>query len=315
MDDIALITGATVNGRPLLLAPLTLTTTFPVRAPGGTGTAMRPLPQVVGVAAVPPKVTVLEPSDAPKFAPLMLMLVPTDPDDWLRLVMLGVGTVTVKFIPLLGAPLTVTTTFPVVAPDGTVVVMLEVVQLLPDTVAATPLKVTMLLPWLDPKFDPPMVTVVPTGPELVDRLVMLAVGRTVKATVLLATPNAVTVTVPLPTVAPEGTGTTIVPGLQLETTPSLPPGLKVTVPVDGLGPKFAPLIVIGMPTAAELGMMLAIFGVGIVTVKYIPVLWMPPTVTVTLPLVAFIGTGTAMLVPLQLVGKAGVPLNETVLVP
>jgi len=41
----------------------------------------------------------------------------------------------------------------------------------------------------------------------------------------------------------------------------------------------------------------------------------PPTVTTTLPVVAPLGTGTAMLVALQLVGVAAVPLNFTVLVP
>jgi hypothetical protein len=46
-----------------------------------------------------------------------------------------------------------------------------------------------------------------------------------------------------------------------------------------------------------------------------PLLATPPTVTVTLPLVALAGTGTTILVALQLVGVAVVPLNVTVLVP
>ena len=41
----------------------------------------------------------------------------------------------------------------------------------------------------------------------------------------------------------------------------------------------------------------------------------PPTVTTMLPVLAPLGTGTAMLVVLQLVGLPGVPLNVTVLVP
>ena len=41
----------------------------------------------------------------------------------------------------------------------------------------------------------------------------------------------------------------------------------------------------------------------------------PPTVTTTLPVVAPVGTGATMLVELQLVGVAAVPLNATVLVP
>ena len=52
-----------------------------------------------------------------------------------------------------------------------------------------------------------------------------------------------------------------------------------------------------------------------VTVKLAPLLACPPTVTTTLPVVAPAGTGTTMLVALQLVGVATVPLNVTVLVP
>src|SRR5436309_4025561 len=46
-----------------------------------------------------------------------------------------------------------------------------------------------------------------------------------------------------------------------------------------------------------------------------PLLATPATVTTTLPVAAPLGTGTTMLVALQLVGTAAVPLNVTVLVP
>jgi hypothetical protein len=75
---------------------------------------------------------------------------------------------TVKFTPLLATPPTVTTTFPVVAPAGTDVTMLVEVQVV--VVAAVPLNVTVPE---DPKFVPVIVTAVPTGPEVVDRFVML----------------------------------------------------------------------------------------------------------------------------------------------
>jgi hypothetical protein len=52
-----------------------------------------------------------------------------------------------------------------------------------------------------------------------------------------------------------------------------------------------------------------------VTVKLTPLLATPPTVTTTLPVVAPLGTGTTMLVALQLVGVPAVPLNFTVLAP
>src|SRR5205823_5973017 len=55
----------TVNATGLLGTPPTVTTILPVVAPAGTGTTMLVAPQLVGVAAVPLKVTVLVPCDAP----------------------------------------------------------------------------------------------------------------------------------------------------------------------------------------------------------------------------------------------------------
>jgi hypothetical protein len=78
--------------------------------------------------------------------------------------------VTVNSIPLLATPPTVTTTLPVVAPVGTGTAMLAALQFV--GVAAVPLKVTVLVPWVVPKFAPAIVTEVPTGPELGVRLVI-----------------------------------------------------------------------------------------------------------------------------------------------
>ncbi len=52
-----------------------------------------------------------------------------------------------------------------------------------------------------------------------------------------------------------------------------------------------------------------------VTVKFAPFPATPPTVTKTLPVVAPLGTGATMLVALQLVGTAAIPLKVIVLVP
>ena len=52
-----------------------------------------------------------------------------------------------------------------------------------------------------------------------------------------------------------------------------------------------------------------------VTVKLTPLLACPSTVTTTGPVVLPAGTGTEILVALQLVGVAAVPLKVTVLVP
>ena len=55
--------------------------------------------QLVGVAFVPLKVTVLAPCVVPKFTPVIVTEVPEDPEVGERLVMLGASTV--KFTPLL----------------------------------------------------------------------------------------------------------------------------------------------------------------------------------------------------------------------
>lgn len=140
--------------------------------------------QEVGVAETPLNVTVLVPCVAPKFAPVIVTDVPAGPDAGVRVLIVGVGTKTVKLTPLLLTPLAFTTTFPVLAPDGTVVEMLPVAQLV--TEAVVPLKVTLPLPCDDPKLDPVIVTDAPTTPEVGERLVMLGGGTTVKLTPLLA---------------------------------------------------------------------------------------------------------------------------------
>src|SRR5712691_6036352 len=77
----------TVKFAPLLGTPPTVTTTLPVVAPVGTGTTMVDALQLVGVAAVPLKVTILVPCEAPKFAPAIVTDAPAGPDEWFRLVM------------------------------------------------------------------------------------------------------------------------------------------------------------------------------------------------------------------------------------
>ena len=74
--------------------------------------------------------------------------------------------------PLLFTPLAFTTTLPVVAPVGTVATI-EVALQLPIVVAAVPLNFTVLVPCVEPKFVPVIVTDAPTAPEVGDRLVML----------------------------------------------------------------------------------------------------------------------------------------------
>jgi len=151
--------------------------------------------QLVGAAATLLNATVLVPCVAPKFAPLIVTDAPTNPVVGFKLVMLGAGTVTVKLTPLLATPPTVTTTLPVVAPLGTAAEMLAAPQL--ATVAAVPLKVTVLVPCVAPKFVPAIVTEVATGPEVGFKLVILGTvvaGFTVSVAAALATVPAVLLT-------------------------------------------------------------------------------------------------------------------------
>ena len=122
---------------------------------------------------MPLNVIVLLPCVAPKFVPAIVTDAPTGPEAGVRLVMAGVGS-TVKEKPLLAIPPTVTTTFPAIAPVGTGTVMLVALQLV--GVAAVPLNVTVLVPWLAPKFEPVIVTGAPTTPDVGLRLVMEGAG-------------------------------------------------------------------------------------------------------------------------------------------
>jgi len=81
---------------------------------------------------------------------------------------------TVKAMPLLAVPETVTTMLPVVAPVGTVTVMLVALQALAAP-ADIPLKVTVLLPCVAPKFVPVMVIDPPTAPDVWLTLVIAGV--------------------------------------------------------------------------------------------------------------------------------------------
>jgi len=76
----------------------------------------------------------------------------------------------VKPTPLLATPPTVTTTLPVVAPAGTGATILVALQLV--GVAALPLNVTVLVLCELPKFAPVIVTDVPVGAEVGDRLLI-----------------------------------------------------------------------------------------------------------------------------------------------
>ena len=150
-----------MNKAPLLACPPTVTTTVPVVVPVGTGVTIVVVFQLVGVAVMPLNFKVLEPCVAPKLVPPIVTTLPGSPEFGERLVICGV---IVKERLLLATPPTLTTTGPLVAPLGTNAVMLVGLQLL--AVAAVPLNMTELEPWVEPKFEPVIVTAEPIGPML-----------------------------------------------------------------------------------------------------------------------------------------------------
>jgi len=154
----------TVKNTPLLAcpfgAPPTVTSTLPLVAPNGTGTTMLVSLQVVHVPGTPLNVTVLAPTDAPKFVPVIVTEVPLGPEIGFSFVIVGVTTK----VTVLETPATVTTKLPVAAPAGTETLMVVSLQLVGFRVA--PLRVTVLLPCVPPKPIPPIVTGVPIGPKI-----------------------------------------------------------------------------------------------------------------------------------------------------
>src|SRR3972149_3516715 len=162
----------------LLERPFTVTTTGPVAAPMGMSAVMPVSLHVVVLSGAPFKVTVLPPFVVPKFEPFIIIVLFAGPDAGERLVISGV---TVKVTPVLDMPPTVTTTGPVLAPVGTGTIISMSLQLV--GVASIPLKVAVLVPWVEPKFSPLIVTDVPTAPDAGERL--LITGETGGPTFLI----------------------------------------------------------------------------------------------------------------------------------
>jgi hypothetical protein len=100
--------------------------------------------------------------------------------------------------------------------------------------------------------------------------------------------------------------------LQLATATLIPLSEIVLVPC--VAPNPVPTMATSLPTTPEVGDMLVTLSAS-ATVKLIPLLATPDAVTVTFPVVASTGTVVTMLVALQLVGEAAVPLKLAVPLP
>ena len=166
-------------------------------------------------------------------------------------------------------PDVVTRSSPVVAPVGTVACIV-VAELTVKLVALTPLNVTAVAPV---KFVPVIVTVLPTGPLVGVKLVIVGGGgggaSTVNVLALVAVPPGV-VTRSSPVVAPAGTGARMVVAESTVKLVALTP-LNVTAvaPV-----KFVPVIVTVLPTGPLVGVKPVIVG------AFETVTWTPAEVVV-----------------------------------
>ncbi len=193
----------------------------------------------------------------------------------------------------------VTAIFPVVAPAGTVAVILIGV-LTVTVVAAVPLNVTVDAPV---KLAPLIVTLVPITPLAGVKLVIR--GATVKLVALVAVPPGV-VTAIGPVVALPGTVIVIcVPELTVKGAVR-PLSLTEVAPL-----KFVPVMVTVTPTPPLPGEKLLIAGVRL-TVKSVALVAVPAAVVTAMrPVVAPAGTVAVILIGVLVVMVAAVPLNVT----
>src|SRR5437667_1370112 len=229
------------------------------------------------LALVPLKRTAVAPV---KVVPLIVTLVPTGPLVGVKLVIVGALAVTVKLLELVaGPPGVVTLSGPLVAPLGTVAAI--EVEEFTVKLALVPLNVTAVAPV---KVVPLIVTLVPTGPLVGAKLVIVgALAVTVKLLLVAVPPGVVTLSGPL--VAPPGTVAAIDVEEFTVKLALVPLKRTAVAPV-----KVVPLIVTLVPTGPLVGAKLVIVGALAVTANELLLVAVPPdVVTLSGPLVAPLG--------------------------
>ncbi len=234
-----------------------------------------------------------------KFIPLIVTVAPTAPEVGLKLVMVGVGR-TVKLVELKTVtPLVVTDIFPVDVPEGTMAVMADAVD--DNTVAETPLNDTRGEAL---KLLPLIVMVAPSAPLAGVKPEIAGVGNTRKLDPLLIVIPFTVIEIG-PVFAPTGTEVAILDVVSEVTVAVVP--LKDTT---GMVIKFVPEIVTAVLTAPLVGLNPVMVGVGN-TVKIDPeVMVTPLTVIDIAPVDAPTGTAVAIVVVVNEVTAAVVPLND-----
>jgi hypothetical protein len=166
---------------------------------------------------------------------------------------------TVKLVELVAVfPPTVTVNFPVVAPEGIVVVI--VVDVLAVTVEVVPLNFTVLLAGVVLKFVPVMVTVVPTIPLTGLKLVMMGnVAAPMVKSFALTTVIQLVVTDIFPVIDPGGTVVVILVAV-LAVTVAVLLLKNFTTLSAGVVLKLVPVIVMVAPMGATAGVKEEIVG-------------------------------------------------------
>jgi len=162
------VIAVTVNEPELLTDPPGVATAIlPVVAPVGTVAVIEVAELTVNmVAAVPLNLTTVAPV---RFVPVIVTVVPTGPLVGVKEDIVGAGTVTVKFMPLVAVPVGAEIVIgPVMAVAGTIAVI-EVAELIVKF-AVTPLKATLVAPV---KLVPVTFTLVPAAPLVGEKDVIL----------------------------------------------------------------------------------------------------------------------------------------------
>lgn len=204
------------------------------------------------------------------------------------------------------SPLTVTEIGPVVAAAGTDVVMDVLVAAV--TTADTPLNNTRLPLVSELKLLPLMVTTVPAGPVTGVKSVITGGCNTVKTFALVAIKPSTT-TARVPVTAPFGTTTLNEVEDALVMLATVP--LNVTWLLTATELKLVPINVTVVPAGPLSGLNDVMVGGNSTLKSSTEVAVNPLTLTLTLPVVAPVGTVVVMLVDVELVTVVWIPLNRT----
>ena len=280
-----------------IVMPLVVTEIFPVEVPEGTITVILKASEAVTVAETPLNNTM---GDGLKLFPLIVMVAPVAPLVGVKPDMLGVGS-TEKVDPLLMViPLTVIDIGPELAPVGTLVAILDVVE--EDTEAGVPLNDTT---GVVRKFVPEIFTGVPTAPLKGSKSISVGVASTVKFE-----PPVIVMPFTVSEIGPVNAFTGTVTFILLVVDEFTVAGIPLNE-TEGVVLKFVPVIVTMAPSEPLEGLNPIIVGVDRTTKLFVLRTVTPLTVTEIFPEVAPEGTVVVRLPVLEAVTTAVVLLNFT----